>query len=154
MIFFIHGARKWFEEIDKEGYILRPIIYKKQWDYKQIDLLAKAFKKMLINNATIEQLGSEPSIKLSDGEYQDLLSIMKNVHIGTIMENKGYKNTGDFDNSASFDIGVPNAFTYFLSFIGSQRRSIKDFEEKFFFSGFDKVKPRKIIEQWIEFLLL
>lgn len=151
--FFMHGARKWFEEIDKNGYILRPIIYKKQWDYKQIDLLAKAFKKMLINNATIEQLGSEPSIKLSDGEYQDLLSIMKNVHIGTIMENKGYKNTGIFDNSASFDIGIPNAFTYFLSYIGSQRRSIKDFEEKFFFSGFDKVKPRKIIEQWIEFFI-
>ena len=58
--FFIHGARKWFEEIDEKGYILRPIIYKSQWDYKQIGLLAKAFKKMLVNNATIEQLGSDP----------------------------------------------------------------------------------------------
>lgn len=151
--FFIHGARNWFDEIDEKGYILRPIIYKNQWDYKQINLLAKAFKKMLINNATIEQLGSEPRIKLSDGEYQDLLSIMRNVHIGTIMEKKGFKNTGIFDNSSSFDIGIPSAFTHFLSFIGSQRRSLNDFEGKNFFSGFDKVKPKKILEQWIGFFI-
>ena len=49
---------------------------------------------MLIYNATIEQLGSDPDIKLSDGEYQDLLSIMKNVHIGTIMEKKVLKIQG------------------------------------------------------------
>lgn len=151
--FFIHGARKWFDEIDEKGYILRPIIYKNQWDYKQINLLAKAFKKMLTNSATIEQLGSDPNIKLSDGEYQDLLSIMKNVHIGTIMEKKGFKNTGIFDNSSSFDIGIPSAFTHFLSFIGSQRRSINDFEGKNFFNGFDKVKPKKILEQWIDFFI-
>lgn len=151
--FFIHGARKWFDEIDEKGYILRPIIYKNQWDYKQINLLAKAFKKMLTNSATIEQLGSDPSIKLSDGEYQDLLSTMKNVHIGTIMEKKGFKNTGIFDNSSSFDIGIPSAFTHFLSFIGSQRRSINDFEGKNFFNGFDKVKPKKILEQWIDFFI-
>ena len=46
---------------------------------------------MLINNATIEQLGSDPKVKLPDGEYQDLLSIMRNVHIGTIMEKKDLK---------------------------------------------------------------
>lgn len=151
--FFIHGARKWFEEIDEKGYILRPIIYKTQWDYKQIHLLAKAFKKMLINNATIEQLGSDPNVKLSDGEYQDLLSIMKNVHIGTIMEKKGFKNTGIFDNSSSLDVGIPSSFTNFLSFIGTNRRSINEFESKNFFNGFDKVKPRKILEQWIEFFI-
>ena len=151
--FFIHGARNWFDEIDEKGYILRPIIYKNQWDYKQINLLAEAFKRMLINNATIEQLGSDPKVKLSDGEYQDLLSIMRNVHIGTIMEKKGFKNTGIFDNSSSFDVGIPSAFIHFLSFIGSQRRSLNDFEGKNFFSGFDKVKPKKILEQWVQFFI-
>jgi len=151
--FFIHGARKWFEEIDEKGYILRPIIYKSQWDYKQIGLLAKAFKIMLVNNATIEQLGSDPSIKLDDGEYQDFLSIMRNVHIGTIMEKKGFKNTGIFVNDSSSDVDIPKAFIHFLSFIGFKNRSLRDFESKFFFSGFDKVKPKKIIEQWIEFFI-
>ena len=151
--FFIHGARKWFEEIDEKGYILRPIIYKSQWDYKQIGLLAKAFKKMLVNNATIEQLGSDPSVKLDDGEYQDLLSIMRHVHIGTIMEKKGFKNTGIFVNDSSSDVDIPKAFIHFLSFIGFKNRSLRDFESKYFFSGFDKVKPKKIIEQWIEFFI-
>ncbi|UZQ52409.1 hypothetical protein [Clostridium kluyveri] len=151
--FFIHGARNWFEEIDEKGYILRPIIYKTQWDYKQVGLLAKAFKTMLVNNATIEQLGSDPSIKLKDGEYQDLLSIMKNVDIGTIMEKKGFKSTGIFINGDGSDVDIPKAFVHFLSFIGSQRRTLKEFESKNFFSGFDKVKPKKILEQWIEFFI-
>ncbi|MUL33945.1 hypothetical protein [Priestia megaterium] len=151
--FFIHGARNWFEEIDNQGYILRPIIYKNQWDYKQIGLLAKAFKRILVNHATIEQLGSDPNVKLEDGEYQDLLSVMKHVHIGTIMEKKGYKDTGIFVNGTSSDVDIPKAFIHFLSFIGSQRRTLKSFEEKNFFSGFDKVKPKKIIDQWIEFFI-
>jgi hypothetical protein len=151
--FFIHGARNWFEEIDEKGYILRPIIYKSQWDYKQIGLLAKAFKRMLVNHATIEQLGSDPNVKLDDGEYQDLLSIMKHVRIGTIMEKKGFKDTGIFVDGANSDVDIPKAFNQFLSFIGSQRKTEKSFESKNFFSGFDKVKPKKIIEQWIEFFI-
>ena len=151
--FFIHGARNWFEEIDEKGYVLRPIIYKNQWDYKQIHLLAEAFKRMLIHKATIEQLGSAPDIKLSDGEYQDLLYILKNVHIGTILEKKGYKNTGIFVNGSSSDIDIPTSFGYFLSFIGVQRRGLIEFETKNFFSSFEKVKPKKIIEQWIEFFI-
>ncbi|PGD70271.1 hypothetical protein [Bacillus wiedmannii] len=151
--FFIRGARNWFEEIDEKGYILRPIIYRSQWDYKQIGLLAKAFKRMLVNHARIEQLGSDPSVKLGDGEYQELLYIMKHVHIGTIMEKKGFKNTGIFVHDSSADVDVPKAFIQFLSFIGSQRRTLKSFESKNFFSGFDKVKPKKIIEQWIEFFI-
>ena len=151
--FFIHGARNWFDEIDDKGYILRPIIYKAQWDYKQIGLLAKAFKRMLVNNATVEELGSDPNIKLTDGEYQDLLSIMKNVDIGTIMEKKGFRSTGIFVNADSADVDIPKAFVHFLSFIGSQRRTMKEFESKNFFSGFDKVKPKKILEQWTEFFI-
>ena len=111
-----------FDEIDEKGYILRPSIYKNQWDYKQINLLAEAFKRMLINNATIEQLGSDPKVKLSDGEYQDLLSIMRNVHIGTIMEKKGFKNTGIFDNSSSFDVGIPvRLFTPYLLWVPKEK---------------------------------
>jgi hypothetical protein len=108
---------------------------------------------MLVNNATIEQLGSDPSVKLDDGEYQDLLSIMRHVHIGTIMEKKGFKNTGIFVNDSSSDVDIPKAFIHFLSFIGFKNRSLRDFESKYFFSGFDKVKPKKIIEQWIEFFI-
>lgn len=151
--FFIQAARNWFEEIDEKGYILRPILYKNQWDYRDIGLLAKAFKRMLIHGATIEQLGSDPEMKLSGGEYQDLLYLLKHVHIGTILEKKGYKNTGIFVHGSSSDIDIPRSFGYFLSFIGVQRRSIKEFETKNFFSCFEKVKPKKIIEQWLEFFI-
>ena len=49
---------KWFDEIDEAGWVLRPIIYKKH-NNEDIALLAKSFKKMIINDATYEQLGSE-----------------------------------------------------------------------------------------------
>lgn len=51
-------AREWFEKLDEEGWILRPIIYKKH-DEKQIALLSKAYKRMLIQNLDFEELGSK-----------------------------------------------------------------------------------------------
>ena len=151
--FFSNAARMWFEEIDAKGYVLRPIIYKTQWDYKQINLLARAFKRMLISEVTIEQLGSDPQVKFSDGEYQDLLYIMKNVHIGTILEKKGYKNTGIFVNGSVSEVDIPTSFVHFMSFVSIHRRTNINFESKNFFSGFEKIKPSKIIEQWIEFFI-
>lgn len=151
--FFANSARVWFEEIDSKGYVLRPIIYKTQWEHKQINLLARAFKRMLICGASFEQLGSDPEVKFSDGEYQDLQYIMKNIHIGTILEKKGYKNTGIFVNGSISEVDIPSAFVHFMSFVGIQRRTLSNFESKNFFSGFEKMKPSKIVEQWIEFFI-
>lgn len=150
----INGAsKKWFEEVDEEGWVLRPIINKSHTE-DNIVLLGKAFKTMIINNATFEQLGSDPAVKLTDGEYADLNSVLRNVILGKVYENKGYKETGLFKKDGdSYLVEVPVCMKKILEFVNDSKKALNEFESRFFFSCFDKVKYKKIIEQWLSFLL-
>lgn len=146
-------SRKWFDEIDAEGWVLRPIIYKKH-NKEDITLLAKAFKRMVINDATYEQLGSDPKVKLDDGEYADLSSILRNVSLGRVYADKGYRETGLFiKDRDSYYIEIPSCMKKILEFVNDSKQSNNEFETRFFFSCFDKVKPKKILEQWILFFM-
>ncbi len=146
-------VRKWFDEIDAEGWVLRPIIYKKH-EKKDITILAEAVKRMIINDATYEQLGSDPAVKLEDGEYADLNSILRNVNLGRIYENKGYRETGLFKNDKdSYYVEIPSCMKRILEFVDNSKKSNNEFETRFFFSCFEKVKSKKIIEQWIQFFV-
>lgn len=147
------AAKKWFEEIDEEGWVLRPIINKNHTE-ENIVLLGKAFKKMIIYNATFEQLGSEPEVKLTDGEYADLNSILRNAIFGKVYENKGYKETGLFKKDGdSYLVEVPMCMKRILEFVNDSKKALNEFESRFFFSCFDKVKHKKIIEQWLSLFL-
>ncbi|AKC62817.1 hypothetical protein [Clostridium sporogenes] len=146
-------SRKWFDEIDAAGWVLRPIIYKKH-NKEDITLLAKSFKRMVINDVTYEQLGSDPKVKLKDGEYSDLSSILRNVSLGRVYENKGYRETGLFiKDRDSFYIEIPSCMKKILEFVNDSKQSNNEFEARFFFSCFDKFKPKKILEQWIQFFV-
>jgi len=146
-------SNKWFDEIDEAGWVLRPIIYKKH-NNEDIALLAKSFKKMIINDATYEQLGSDPEVKLKDGEYADLNSILRNAIAGKIYTDKEYRETGLFlKDRDSYYVEIPACMRRILKFVGNSRRSNSEFEGAFFFSCFDKVKPKNILEQWSLFFI-
>lgn len=146
-------SNKWFDEMDEAGWVLRPIIYKKH-NNEDIALLAKSFKKMIINDATYEQLGSDPEVKLKDGEYSDLNSILRNVIAGKIYTDKEYRETGLFvKDRDSYYVEIPSCMRRILKFVGDSRKASNEFEGAFFFSCFEKVKPKNILEQWILFFI-
>lgn len=147
-------AREWFEKLDGEGWILRPIIYKKH-DEKQIALLSKAYKKMLIHHLDFEELGSKKDVKLSDAEYTELKNVLKSTAIGRMNEGKGYKETGLFihEDKNNYSINIPACMNRILKFNGNINKSMTDYRNKFFFSLIHEVKAKRIIEQWLEFMM-
>jgi len=147
-------AKEWFEKLDEEGWILRPIIYKRH-DEKQIALLSKAFKQMLIHNLDFEELGSKKDVRLPDAEYTELKNILKSTFIGRMNEGKGYKETGLFiyDGENKYSINIPPCMNRILKFNGNSNRSLNDYSSRFFFSLIHEVKPDRILEQWIEFMM-
>jgi len=147
-------AREWFEKLDEEGWILRPIIYKKH-DEKQIALLSKAYKRMLIQNLDFEELGSKKDVRLSDAEYTELKNVLKSTAIGRMNEGKGYKETGLFihEDENRYSINIPACMNRILKFNGNSNKSMADYSNKFFFSLIHEVKPKRILEQWIEFMM-
>lgn len=146
-------SSEWFEGLDSEGWILRPIIYKKHTD-EQIKVLSTAFKKMLIHNLDFEELGSKKDVKLTDVEYTELKMALRNVSIGRINEGQGYKETGIFikEDENKFSIDIPPCVNRILKFNGNSNKSVNNYEDKFFFSLVKEVKPKKILEQWILFM--
>jgi hypothetical protein len=147
-------AREWFEKLDEEGWILRPIIYKKH-DEKQIALLSKAYKRMLIQGIDFEELGSKKNVRLSDAEYTELKNVLKSTAIGRMNEGKGYKETGLFihEDENRYSINIPACMNRILKFNGNSNKSMADYSNKFFFSLIHEVKPKRTIEQWIEFMM-
>ncbi len=146
-------ACEWFEKLDDEGWILRPIIYKKHTD-DQISVLSTAFKKMLIHDLDFEELGSKKDYKLSDAQYTELKMSLRNVSIGRINEGQGYKETGLFikEDENKFSIAIPSCVNRILKFNANSNKSINNYQDKFFFSLVQEVKPKKIIEQWLLFM--
>lgn len=151
--YFKLKSSEWFERLDNEGWILRPIIYKKHTD-DQIKILSIAFKKMLINNLDFEELGSKKDVKLTDAEYTELKMVLRNVSIGKINEGQGYKETGLFikEDENKFSIDIPCCINRILKFNASSNKAINEYENKFFFSLVKDVKPKKVIDQWILFM--
>lgn len=147
-------AREWFERLDEEGWILRPIIYKKH-DEKQIGILANAFKRMLIYDLDFEELGSKKDVRLSDAEYTELKVVLKSTTIGRMNEGQGYKETGLFikEDENRYKISIPPCMNRILKFNANHNQSLTDYENKFFFSLIKEVKPKRIVEQWIEFMM-
>lgn len=146
-------SKDWFEKLDQEGWILRPIIYKRNED-KQIDVLANGYKRMLIYDIDFEELGSKKDVKLSDADYTEFKMALKNTFIGKMNEDRGYKETGLFikKDENRYSIDLPACMSTIMKFNGTNNKSIKDYEDKFFFSLVNEVKPKKIVEQWIEFM--
>lgn len=150
---FKKNYTEWFEKLDSEGWILRPIIYRKYTD-DQIKVLSTAFKKMIIHDLDFEELGSKKEVRLIDAEYTELRMILRYVSIGRGNEGVGYKETGLFmrEDENKFSINIPPCVNRILKFNGNSNKSLKDYEDKFFFSLVKEVKPKKIIEQWILFM--
>lgn len=153
--YFNFKAREWFEELDEDGWILRPIIYKKQYDDKQIAFLSKAFKRMLIYSLDFEELGSKKDVRLTDNEYMELKNVLKSTVIGKMNEGKGYKETGlyIYKGDNKYEIKIPACVTKILKFNGSSNKSLTDYNNKFFFSLIHEIKAKSIVDQWIEFMM-
>ncbi|MCW6078091.1 hypothetical protein [Clostridium sporogenes] len=146
-------SNEWFDRIDSEGWVLRPILYKKHTD-EQIKILSTAFKRMLIYNLDFEELGSKKDHRLSEGEYTELNMALKNVLIGKIYEGQGYKETGLFvkEDDNNFGIAIPHCVNRMIKFNANSNKTVNEYENKFFFSVAKDVKPKKIVEQWLLFM--
>lgn len=152
--YFSLKAKEWFDKLDSEGWILRPIIYKK-CDDKQIVYVAEAFEKMIINGLDFEELGSKKGVKLSDAEYTEVKTTLKYSGIGKMYEGQGYRETGLFikQDENTYSISIPACMNRILSFNGSSNKAVNDYNDKFFFSLIKDVKPKRIVEQWLIFMM-
>lgn len=147
-------SNEWFDRVDDEGWVLRPMLYKKYKD-EQINILSTAFKRMLIYNLDFEELGSKKDHRLSEGEYTELNIALKNVLIGKIYEGQGYRETGLFikEDDNNFGIAIPHCVNRIIKFNANSNKAISEYENKFFFSVAKEVKQKKIVEQWILFMI-
>ncbi len=147
-------SKIWFEQMDQQGYVLRPLIFSKS-EEDNLPLLAEGYMKMLINNATSTELGIKQGIKFSDSEnYQRFRQVLKATEVRAKLEKDGYEGAKLFvkSNEDNYEVQVPNTFATLLSYIGNTRRIFKDIQNTFFFSSVDTIKSNKIVEQWIYFL--
>lgn len=148
-------AKNWFDQVDQQGYVLRPLIFTKAEEDK-LPLLAEGFTKMVINGVTTTELGIKPNVKFkSSEEYNRFLQVVKATEIRAKLEKEGYRSAGMFvsisDNE--YEVQVPAALGSILEYIGNTRRAFKEIEQQFFFSSVDTMKPARIAEQWVNFLM-
>lgn len=147
-------SNEWFDRVDSEGWVLRPIIYKKQSD-SAINILPVGFKQMLIHDLDSEEVGSQKDYKLSQSEYTEFTMALKNILIGKLNEGQGYKETGLFvkDDNGNFTVAIPSCVNRILKFNSNCNKSVKEYEDKFFFSVSKDIKTKKIVDQWIAFMI-
>ncbi|PFM92585.1 hypothetical protein COD05_06165 [Bacillus cereus] len=147
-------ARAWFEHIDQQGYVLRPLIFTKA-EEDNLALLAEGYTKMLIHNATSTELGIKQGIKFTESEkYNRFCQVLKATEVRAKLEKNGYEDAKLFVKTSedNYEVQVPVTFATLLTYIGNTRRIFKDIQNIFFFSSVDTIKPVKIVEQWIYFL--
>ncbi|GFZ93772.1 hypothetical protein GCM10008018_45240 [Paenibacillus marchantiophytorum] len=147
-------TKEWFDQVDQQGYVLRPLIFTKAEEEK-LPLLAEGFSKMVINGITSTQLGIKPGVKFKANEdYNRFLQVLKSTEIRVKLEKEGYRNAGMFVavNDSEYEVQIPNALGAILEYIGNTQRTYKNLDQQFFFSAIDTVKPAKIVEQWVNFL--
>lgn len=146
-------ANEWFDRVDSEGWVLRPIIYKKQSD-SAINILPVGFKQMLIHGLDSEEVGSKKNYKLSESDYTEFTMALRNVLIGKLNEGQGYKETGLFvkDDYGKYTVAIPSCVNRILKFNSNCNKSVNEYEDKFFFSVSKDIKTKKIVEQWISFM--
>lgn len=148
-------ARTWFEQVDKEGYVLRPIVFtKSEEDY--LPVLAEGYAKLIIHDATIAELGAKQGVKFMDSEdFNRFQHALKATKVPAKLDKDGYRGAGLFiqnHENGQYEVQIPAAFASLMSFIGNRRVTTQEIEEAFFFSSVDVIKPAKIIEQWVTFM--
>ncbi|MEK4138300.1 hypothetical protein MHB75_09305 [Kurthia sp. FSL E2-0154] len=147
-------SRVWFEHIDQQGYVLRPLIFTKA-EEDNLPLLAEGYNRMLIHSATSTELGIKQGVKFPESEkYNRFLQVLKATEVRAKLEKDGYEGAKLFvkTNEDDYEVQVPVTFAALLTYIGNTRRVFKDIQNTFFFSSVDTIKPVKIVEQWIYFL--
>ncbi|MFW6030564.1 MAG: hypothetical protein ACOCRO_10010, partial [Halanaerobiales bacterium] len=145
------NAKDWFERIDREGWILRPIKPDTQNNEETIREIAEVYKSMLIEDKTLMEL-----IAQSNGTNSDLLERVKNVlpklEVPGRLANKGYKTIGLFEEKdGDYRVNVPNILPRLLNYLGDSRKSEQNIQKDFYFSLQEAVSRgdsvNKIIKQ-------
>ncbi|WGG46472.1 hypothetical protein [Rossellomorea sp. DA94] len=147
-------SRAWFEQIDQQGYVLRPLIFTKA-EEDNLPLLAEGYTKMLIHGATSTELGIKQGVKFPESEkYNRFCQVLKATEVRAKLDKDGYEGAKLFikTNEDDYEVQVPVTFAALLTYLGNTRRVLKDIQSTFFFSSVDTIKPVKIVEQWVYFL--
>ena len=94
-----------------------------------------------------------PEVKLKDGEYADLNSILRNAIAGKIYTDKEYRETGLFlKDRDSYYVEIPACMRRILKFVGNSRRSNSEFEGAFFLAVLIRLSLRTYQNNGVYFL--
>jgi hypothetical protein len=89
-------SKHWFEQVDEQGYVLRPLIFTKS-EEDNLLLLAEGYMKMLIHQITSTELGIKQEVKFMDSEeYNRFLHVLNATEVRAKLQKDGYKGSGLF----------------------------------------------------------
>ncbi|MCK8828260.1 hypothetical protein MWH25_11000 [Natroniella acetigena] len=149
-------SKEWFEGIDSQGWVLRPIKPDRRKNQEIIRTIAKGYKEMLINDCSLLELEAEDS-QLSDEEYEELKNIMSKLELPKKFSNKDYKTIGIFkEEDQDYIAQVPLCFSRLISYLADTKKSWDQIQKDFYFSLQESVATgksmMKIIRQLSIFL--
>lgn len=146
-------VREWFNQLDEDGWVLRPLIHKNASD-SEVELIVETYKRMTINRVSFVELGTQSGIKLERDQYDEMKSLLFNKTFLSYSElSNDYRETGLFVKAGQdFEVQVPAALTRIMNYLAGMNRRDVDFRHTFFFSSDNLVKANKIVSQWFVFL--
>jgi hypothetical protein len=145
-------AKEWFEETDREGYVLRPLIFTKA-EEDNLPILAKGFARMLRYDATATELGAKQDVKLGAEQYTRFERTLNHTQVRAKLAKDGYRDAEVFVKEYDgFRVNIPSIFPAILRYLGNSKRFSEEILSNFFFSAVDNIKPSGIVQQWIDFL--
>ena len=145
-------AKEWFQEVDRCGFVLRPIVFSKTVE-ENIPVLAEGFARMLRFEATAQELGAKEGVKFEPEDYNRFSHALPSTQVGAKLISEGYQDAGLFvKEQDGYRAVVPATAAYFLQYLGNSWKTTDNVLNHFFFSAVDVIKPKKIVDQWSAFL--
>ncbi|MFW6028741.1 MAG: hypothetical protein ACOCRO_00660 [Halanaerobiales bacterium] len=144
-------SKGWFEKIDRDGWILRPIKPDRKNNDEIIRDITKVYKKMLIENKTLLEVEAQNN-ELDKDLVERVRNILPKLSVPSRLATKGYKTIGIFkEENGDYTAHIPKSFPRLLSYLGESRKADGDIEKDFYFSLQEAVSSgnsvSKIIKQ-------
>ncbi|MGM0502103.1 MAG: hypothetical protein ACQERJ_06205, partial [Bacillota bacterium] len=138
-------SKEWFEEVDSQGWVLRPIKPDKRKNKEIVAMIAKGYKEMLTRDASLWEFSAMDN-NLSSEELDKLKNVMSKLELPPKFKNKNYKSIGVFKKEdEDYFAEVPACFPRLISYLSDKRVSRDQIENNFFFSLQELVSSGKSV---------
>lgn len=149
-------SKEWFEELDSQGWVLRPIKPDRRNNKEIVAMIAQGYKQMLIKDTSLWEFSATDN-NFSSEELDKLKNVMSKLELPQKFKNKNYKTIGVFrKENGDYLAEVPACFPRLISYFSDKRVSQNKIENDFFFSLQESVSRgssvMKIIRQITIFL--